>query len=48
MKSLEYYVSVTKGRDIRLVYNGTLSGLDDALWDPHFAIPTVTSTLRSV
>ena len=34
MKSLTHNLSVPKGEDIRMVYNGTSSGLNNALWDP--------------
>ena len=34
--------------DIRMFYNGTLSGINDALWDPHFASHTVSNTLRDI
>jgi hypothetical protein len=47
--SLTSYFSVSKGdTDIRMVYDGTKSGLNDALWAPWFALPTVESHLRSV
>ena len=40
---------VPKGEDdIRIVFNGTSSGLNDALWAPHFGLPTVQHTLRSL
>ena len=29
-----------------MVYNGTLSGLNDALWAPHFDLSMVRTTLR--
>ena len=29
-----------------MVYSGALSGLNNALWDPHLALPTVQTTLR--
>ena len=31
-----------------MIYNVTDSGLDNSLWDPHFTLPTVVSTLRAV
>ena len=37
-----------KGEDIRMVYNGTYSGMYTSLWDPHSAIPMVGSTLCAV
>jgi hypothetical protein len=40
---------VPKGEDdIRLVYDGTKSKLNDHLWAPWFPLPTVESLLRSV
>ena len=32
--------------DIRMVLNGELSGLNDAIWSPYFDLFMVTSTLR--
>ena len=40
--------SATKGGDIRLVYSGTSSGLNNTLCAPHLSLPTVASTLRAV
>jgi hypothetical protein len=34
--------------DIRMVYNGTKSGLNDCLWEPWFPLPTIDTMLRSV
>ena len=31
-----------------MVYNGTYSGINTSLWDPHFALPMVGSTIRFV
>ena len=40
--SLTHMFYVAKGLDdIRMVYNGTSCGLNDALWSPHFGLPTV-------
>ena len=37
-----HYFSVLKGEaDIRMVYNGTSSGLNDILWAAHFGLPVV-------
>ena len=47
VKSLTYYFSVPKGGDTHIVYNGTSSDLSAALWDPHFFLPTIKSTLRA-
>ena len=47
--SLTDFFYVPKGDDdIRMVYNGTSSGLNDALWVPSFPLPTVESHLRAV
>ena len=47
-ESLTHMFSVSKGDDIRLVYNGSSSGLNKSLWAPHFTLPTVTTQLRQV
>ena len=47
MKSLTYSLSVPKGEDIRMVYNFNLSGLNDSLWAPHFALLKFRTTLRA-
>jgi hypothetical protein len=47
--SLTDFFCVPKGNDdIRMVYNGTSSGLNDILWVPSFPLPTVDALLRSV
>ena len=47
--SLAHYFHVPKGSDnIRMVYNGTGCGLNAALWAPHFGLPYVTHTTRSL
>jgi hypothetical protein len=47
--SLTSYFAVPKGEsDIRMVYDGTKSGLNDSLWAPWFALPTVETHLRFV
>jgi len=33
--------------DIRVVYDATQCGLNDALWAPNFFLPTVDSILRN-
>ena len=33
---------------MRMVYNGTPSGLNKILWDPHFLLPTVRSKFRGI
>ena len=48
MKILTHYFSVTNEEDIRMVYNGMLSGLNNVLWALHFALHKVSSTLRVV
>jgi hypothetical protein len=49
VRSLTDFFSVPKGdSDIRMVYNGTSSGLNDVLWVPSFPLPTVNSVLRAV
>jgi hypothetical protein len=40
---------VPKGEDdLRLVYDGSVSGLNDAMWMPRFVLPTPNTHLRSV
>ena len=47
--SLIHYFYVPKGEDdVRIVYNGTGSGLNDTLWAPHFGLPDVRHTTRSL
>jgi hypothetical protein len=46
IKSLMDYFDVEKGSDIRMVYNGTSCGLNDALWAPNFFLPTPASAAR--
>ena len=48
VESLTSYFAVPKGEtDIRVVYDATKSGLNDALWSPSFFLPTVESILRN-
>jgi hypothetical protein len=43
LKSLTKYFAVPKGLDyIRIVYDGTASGLNEAVWAPSFWLPTTT------
>jgi hypothetical protein len=42
------YFAVPKGDDIRMVYDGTMSGLNDCLFAPWFALPTMTSMFRGL
>ena len=37
---------VVKKDDIRMVYDGSKSGLNDALWAPWFALPTINTMTR--
>ena len=47
--SLTAYFAVAKGLDdIRVVYDGTKSGLNDAVWIPGFWLPTIWVFLRMV
>ncbi len=47
--SLTSFFAVPKGpTDIRLVYDGTRSGLNEALYAPWFPLPTVNQLLRAV
>jgi hypothetical protein len=46
IQSLTDFFDVPKGEDIRMVYNGTSSGLNDALWAPSFFLPTASSAGR--
>jgi hypothetical protein len=47
--ALTSYFPVKKGdTDIRMVYDGTKSGLNAALWAPWFPLPTIDAHLRSV
>jgi len=42
VNSLMSFFAVPKGdSEIRMVYNGTKSGLNNTLWAPWFALPTV-------
>lgn len=47
--SLTDYHWVPKAKtDIRMVYNGTSSGLNEAVWVPNYALPTIDSVLDCV
>jgi hypothetical protein len=49
VESLTDFFTVPKGEDdIRVVYNGTSSGLNEILWVPGFPMPTADTILRSV
>ena len=47
--SLTSFFAVPKGDDdVRMVYDGTKSGLNDCIWVPRFPLPTVATHLRAV
>ena len=47
--SLMHMFYVPKGdTDIRMVYNGTASGINECLFAPHFSLPTVSQVLRAL
>jgi hypothetical protein len=47
--SLTSFFGVPKGDDdIRMVYDGTKSGVNDAVWVPSFWFPTATTLLKMV
>jgi hypothetical protein len=47
--SLTAFFHVPKGEDdLCLVYNGSVSGLNDAVWMPRFILPMLNTHLRSV
>lgn len=49
VQSLTSFFAVPKGDDdIRMVYDGTKSGLNDSIWVPSFPMPTVNTMLRAV
>jgi len=49
VKSLTSFFSVPKGKDyIRMVYDASASGLNDALWAKNFRLPDVDSVLSQV
>ena len=48
VNSLTGFFAVPKGEDdIRIVYDATACGLNNALWAPNFALPTIDSVLRN-
>jgi hypothetical protein len=48
VESLTSFFDVKKGEDdIRMVYDGTKSGLNEALWAPWFPLPTVKMALKA-
>lgn len=49
IKSLMSFFDVPKGEDnIRMVYDGSASGLNGNLWAPWFSLPTIDCLLRSL
>jgi hypothetical protein len=50
VESLTSFFEVEKGEDddIRLVYDGSVSGLNCAIWVPRFFLPTIRTHLRAV
>jgi hypothetical protein len=49
VRSLTHMFAVPKGEsDIRMVYNGTSSGLNAVIFAPHFGLPTTQNTLRAL
>ena len=49
VRSLINYFAVPKGEgDIRIVYDGTKCGLNQAVWSPNFYLPSVDSLLLNV
>jgi hypothetical protein len=49
VKSLTAFFSVPKGEeDVRIVCDGTVSGLNDSIWVPRFLLPTIETHLRAV
>jgi hypothetical protein len=48
IESLISFFDVPKADDVRVVFNGTSSGLNDAVYAPWFPLPTIRSLLRRV
>jgi hypothetical protein len=49
VKSLTSFFAVPKGEsDVRMVFNGTESGLNESIWVPGFGLPTARTHLRAV
>jgi hypothetical protein len=47
--SLTSFFAVPKGDiDVRIVYNGTYSGVNAHLWAPWFALPMICALLRAL
>ena len=48
VRSLTGFFAVPKGdNDVRIVYDASKCGLNDALWCPNFFLPTIDSVLRN-
>jgi hypothetical protein len=48
VKSLTSFFAVPKGEgDIRVVYDASRSGLNDAIWTPNFCLPTMDTVLAN-
>jgi hypothetical protein len=49
VRSLTSFFAVPKGEDcVRIVYDGTKSGLNGQLWAPWFPLPTIDTHLRCI
>jgi hypothetical protein len=48
VEAMMFMFDVPKGDDIRMVYDGSKSGLNKALWAPWFSLPTIDSMSRWV
>jgi hypothetical protein len=48
VEAMMFMFDVPKGDNIRMVYDGSKSGLNKALWAPWFSLPTIDSMLRWV
>jgi hypothetical protein len=49
VKSLTSFFAVPKGEmDVRMVYDASVSGLNDLIWVPRFPLPTIGTHLRAV
>ena len=46
VESIMYMFDVVKGDDISMVNDDSKSGLNDALWAPWFALPTINTMTR--
>jgi hypothetical protein len=45
---MHFFLAEKGDIDIRMVYDGSKSGLNDAIWAPWFALPAVTEMSRTV